>query len=397
MATAEIPFLSVLDPNYMADPYPRLAELRERSWLASSELGLQVLTYEACVALTRDRRFQNGGAKLASMSGITSGPFYEAWVSSILYAQGAEHLKLKKVLTPFFSLRSIEQLRAIAHRLVNSWLDDADGSDTTDFVAQVASRLPAALFCEMLAVSQDNAAFISRVSDSLLKIFAMDPKNKPEIEAAYIELDGFVRDLIRHRQRSPGMDLVSAAVAATSEERLSPDETVNLVATVMEASTDNTANQICLSIDLFARRPDQWHALRSEPELLKGAVEECCRFAPRIYQLQRMADRTVVFRDVAIQEGEWLLPNVASAHRDPLAYPDPDEFNIRRKPMPPNLVFGGGEHACLGAPLARMEIQEVIGSLASRCSRIELADTTSRIPSANVQGFAALPVRLLPN
>jgi len=393
MPTSEIPSLSVLNPAFMADPYPALNELRQRSWVARSELGLQVLTYEACAALIRDRRFQNGGAKLASMSGITSGPFYDAWVSSILYAEGAAHIKLKRLLTPFFSLRSIERLRTIADDLVEGYLDEDAVNGECEFMGAVANRLPADLFCEMLGVSRDHSTFISRTSDSLLKIFAMDPRNKAVIEHAYSELDAFVRDLIRHRQAHPGDDLVSAAVAARAEDRLRPEETVNLVATVMEASTDNTANQIALSVDLFAHHGEQWHLLRSEPGLLKEAVEECCRFTPRIYLLQRMAADDVDFRGLLVDKGEWLLPSVASAHRDPAAYREPNLVDIRRKPTPPQLVFGGGEHACIGAPLARMEMQAAIGALAARYSEIEIAGLPERIPSANVQGFVTLPVR----
>jgi cytochrome P450 len=392
MATIEVPTLSVLNPEFQRDPYAAFARARERSWIVSTELGYQVLTYDACVELMRDRRFQNGGEKLARMSGITSGPFFDAWTSSILYSRGADHVRLKKILTPFFGFKAVEQMRVLARRLMNEYLDE--GGEELEFMTQVASRLPAALFCQMVDVPFSEAAFISRISDSLLKIFFMDPRYREEIEAAYTELDTFVRDLIAQRRKNPGEDLVSTAIAAhEAGDRLTEEETVNLVATVLEASTDNTSNQIALALALLIEHPDQWDLLRADPSLLRSAVEECCRFSPRIYVAQRMADEAIEFRGFRIPDNEWILPSVASAHRDPNAYPEPDRFDITRKPMPPQLIFGGGEHACIGAPLARIELQEALAVIAERCARVEFAAPPGRIPSSNVQALSELRLR----
>ncbi|MDX6255224.1 MAG: hypothetical protein QOJ11_1558 [Frankiales bacterium] len=379
LQTAEIPldtrpFLDTASAEFRRDPYGILGELRSRHWAALSPYGIHLLTYDACNALLRDKRFHQGSALIARSSGLAAGDFYDSWTSSMTAQQGVDHARLRRLVAPYFHHRSIQALQGYVRELTGRLADQA--GDRPEFFSAVANVIPAAFFCTMIGAPETDAASVARLSEDLLSVFNMDPVNVPRIEAAHGEITSYVEDLLAQRRRYPGgSDMLSALLEAESEgSRLTGSEVVNLVITTLEASTDNTSNQLALAVLLGCRHPDAWAELSADPTLADAWLEETMRVEPRIVNAQRSADVDVSFRGIPVPADSLIFAAVASAHRDPDAYPDPDRFDLHRADPRPSLNFGAGPHFCIGAPLVRLQVTEALTVLAGRWPSMALAE-----------------------
>ena len=176
------------------------------------------------------------------------------------------------------------------------------------------------------------------------------------------ELDEYVTGLIEDRRSRPADDLLTALIAAEEDgDRLSPSELVSMVEAVIVGGTDTTRNQLGCTVALFASHPDQWALLAEQPELAARAVEESMRYLGAIRGTARYASEDIEYRDVVFPAGTFVFPSFTGANYDPGAFADPHEFDIRKPaPAAPQLTFGSGIHYCLGASLARAELQEAL-------------------------------------
>ncbi len=164
-----------------------------------------------------------------------------------------------------------------------------------------------------------------------------------------------------------------------------------LLTELLSASVDNTINSIGVAVWLLARHPDAWEAAAHADVGVERIVEECARYEPVVRHTTVVAERDTEIEGVAIAAGTLVTVHVAAAHRDPVAYPDPDRFDVHRDSGPPQLEFGIGRHFCLGAALARMEIQEVIRAVTARWEPPTLLDGV-REHVATTGDFGALPL-----
>jgi cytochrome P450 len=217
----------------------------------------------------------------------------------------------------------------------------------------------------------------------------------PELERAAEEFVEYTRDLLRARHDDPADDLISELIAAEEEgDRLSDEECVHLVSAVLVGGVDTTQAQLAHGIRLFADHPEQWNAIAEDPSLAVAAAEEVLRYEPITPLTARVALEDMEYRDVAIPKGTLLLAVAATANRDPGAYDEPESFDItadrdRTKP----LTFGAGPHFCLGASLARAELQEAFAFLAPRMRSLRLDGEPGYDTPLGVYGLDSLPVR----
>jgi cytochrome P450 len=369
-----LPFLDPASAQFRRDPYGILQQLRSRHWAALSPYGIHLLTYDACNALLRDKRFHQGSALIARSSGLTAGDFYDSWTSSMTAQQGVDHARLRRLVAPYFHHRSIQTLQGYVRELTGRLADRA--GDRSEFFSAVANVIPGAFFCTMIGAPETDAGYVARLSEDLLSVFNMDPANVPRIEAGHAQITSYVEDLLEERRRRPGgTDMLSALLEAESEgSRLTGAEVVNLVITTLEASTDNTSNQLALAVLLGCRHPEAWAELSADPTLADAWLEETMRLEPRIVNAQRSADADVEFRGLRVPAGSLVFATVASAHRDPDAYPNPDRFDLHRVDPRPSLNFGAGPHYCIGAPLVRLQVTEALAVLARRWPVMRLAE-----------------------
>jgi cytochrome P450 len=234
-------------------------------------------------------------------------------------------------------------------------------------------------------------------ASDLLRVFNNNlAEDLPYIKQASAELDEYVKGLIADRRSKPADDLLTDLIAAhEAGDRLTDDELVSLVGAVIVGGTDTTRNQLACSVALFSDYPDQWKLLADDPSLAPRAVEESMRILGAIRGTGRVASEDIEYRDVLFPKGTIISPGLASANRDDHVFPDADRFDITREPSgQPQLTFGSGIHYCLGAALARAELQEALPLLAQRMPNLQVAGEIEWKPAATgIWGPERLPLR----
>jgi cytochrome P450 len=208
-------------------------------------------------------------------------------------------------------------------------------------------------------------------------------------------LDDYVRAMVDERRHTPADDLLSRLIAAEEQgDRMSTDELIMMTEAVLMAGTDTTRNQLACSVALLAEHPDQWARLAAEPELASRAVEETMRYLGTVRATMRIASEDITLRDVVIPTGTLVMTSFVSANRDPSVWDDPHRFDIAREPATdPQLTFGSGVHYCMGAALARAELQEALPILARRMPDLRVDGDIEWKPSTvGIWGPARLPL-----
>ncbi len=369
-----LPYLDVFSDGYATDPYPLIAEARDRGPVARSDRGLEFLRHSTCQKVLMDPRLNTGFAGVLAEQGITDGPMFDLFVGSLLGAEGALHRRLRGAIMPYFNAGAVERLRAASRRHVDDWLSEAEEAGTCDFADIVGRRLPSTLFCHMIGAPLEDASFVASVSDRILRILTFLPGTGAAAEEAFAEAHDYLAELIEHRRRDPGDDLLSAMLAASGENALTDAEVMDLALTVLGGSTDNTNTQMCLNLMALHEHPEAWHALRSDRSLVPGAVVEGARWKPGFLAGLRIADEAIEAEGLVIEPGAMIFTNVLAANRDPVVYTHPDRFDISRRAAA-GLNFGHGRHFCAGRPVAVVEMEESLHAALDRWSGFEVGDT----------------------
>ncbi len=235
-------------------------------------------------------------------------------------------------------------------------------------MADVCEPYPIPIICELLGAPPQDWKLFSAWATDIFRIFNNNlVEDLPLIERAGAELNAYVTEMIAERRADPRDDLLSDLIAIEEEgDRLSTEEMTMLATAVLMAGTDTTRNQLACSVALFSEHPDQWALLAERPELAPRAVEESMRYLGAVRGTARFASEEIVYRDVLFPAGTLVSTSLAGANRDPEAFEDPDTFDITRERGTAQMTFGAGIHFCMGAALARAELQEALPLLARR-------------------------------
>ncbi len=356
--------LDHMDDAFARDPHGVLRSMREQSWVVRTPTGLGVLTYAACNALLVDPAFRPGVFEVirrAAPDAIRS-----TAGRSLLGSEGADHQELRRVVMPWFTPRRIETLRAQTVALVDDLLDAVAADGRCEFMTDVATRIPPTVFCWMVGCDVSRGPELAHWSSIALQAFSGDPAVMDDVTAALRELRRFADDLIEEKERAPGDDITTALLRAVDNGVLTRGDVRSLLTELLSASVDNTTHSLGLAVWLLGEHPDEWAAVASGRAPVDRVVEECARYEPVIRHGNHVAARDVEWLGIEIPAGTLVTAYLASAHRDPAVYPDPDRFDAARRPAQPQLEFGLGRHFCIGAALARMEIQEVVRAVTRR-------------------------------
>jgi cytochrome P450 len=305
-----------------------------------------------------------------------------------------EHTRIRRLVASAFTARRVEAMRPRVASIVNELIDGLLGqAQPADFVAGFSLPLPVQVICEMLGIPAEDMEQFHAWSDTIMGDWQ---QGSGEIMTALVDLYGYFGRLIEVKRARPADDLMTALIAARDEsDRLSEEELTTLGCTLLIGGHETTANQINLSLLLLLDNPSEWAKLRADPELIPGAAEELLRYVRLGGGLPpaRMTTEDVALGGVTIPAGEVVLPLFATANRDPSLFSDPDRFDVSRVAAT-HLTFGAGVHHCLGAQLARLELQEAFRGLLGRVPGIRLA-----VPAAELQfkpGMALHSLRELP-
>ena len=391
----ELPTISEADGDFAARR-DKFLSLGDDQWLAYQGFGYAVHRYEDCVAILRDKRWHNASGKLAELFGVTDARFLARQQVSILSAEGDVHTRLRRLVGTAFSPRAADRLRPVMREVVDRLVDAVAGAGRADVAVDICEPYPIPIICELLGAPPADWQFFSRVANDILEIFSMDmPSKLDTIMQAQDDLDEYTRAMIAERRDRPADDLLTALIAAEEAgDKLSNDELVMMVNAVIIGGTDTTRNQLGCAVALFASHPDQWALLAERPELAGRAVEETMRYAGAVRGTGRFASEDIEYRGVVFPAGTFLGVGLAEANRDQSVFTDPAAFDITSPaPGSPQMTFGSGIHYCLGAALARAELQEALPLLARRMPDLRLdGPVTWKPEGVGIFGPASLPV-----
>jgi cytochrome P450 len=402
-----------------------MAEVREQGWLAQAPFGYMTLDREAGEFFLRTRSAIFPGMKIAEIFDVTEGPLYEQMRRNILHVNGADHTRLRSLVNPALSPRAVERYRPVMREFLQRLLaeaiaasraadeqaaggvDGAGGLVRCEFVEAFAKPYPSLAIASVMGAPLPDAPRLHHWSNVIQRQFdAVSMASEIEtIERAVEEFYEYATALVRARRDDPSDDLISKLIAAADPEhqpeRLSDVECVNLVFNVLVGGVDTSQSQLAHAIRLLAEHPDQWQALADDPSLAPAAVEEALRYEPITPFTARIVVEDVEFRGVTFPEGTIVMVCAFTANRD-LGDDDAadrrsasgaDAFDItvdRGRARP--LTFGAGVHYCLGANLARVELQEGLSFLAEHAHDLRLDGEPVFEGVSGIYGLAELPI-----
>jgi cytochrome P450 len=397
-----------LDETFFADPHRVYAVLREERPVtrARTALGMHVwlvTRYDDARAALVDPRLSKDGTRFAAlMERPTVGPdqpveFADSLARHMLSSDPPDHTRLRKLVTRAFTARAIAGMRPRIEQIAAGLADEmAAGPEEVDLLDAFAFPLPMSVICELLGVPEGDRTAFRTWSNTLLGDGSAE--TTPARQAAQAAMVQYLATLVADKRARPAQDMLSEIVAVSEDaDRLSPDETVSMAFLLLVAGHETTVNLIGNGMLALLRHPDQLRALRADPDLTSGAVEELLRYdGPVDLATFRHTTEAVEIAGTTIPEGEVVLVALTSANRDLARYPAADQLDLRRDDGS-HLAFGFGLHHCLGAPLARLEGGIAFRTLLNRFPDLALAGDPEELTwraSTLIRGLTRLPVRL---
>ena len=320
----------------------------------------------------------------------------ERW--SLLFIEPPEHTRIRKLVAAAFTPRAVEAMREPAEQLATELLDDCLGRGRFDLLYDFAQPYSITLICRLLGVPTDRHRDLLDWSHRHVKMYEFDTTEEQAESAtrAAAEFRDYVLGLINERRSSPRDDMVSALVAARVDGgRLSDDEIVSTVVVLLNAGHEATVNTLGNGVRALLRRRDQWERLVSGKVSAATAVEELIRWDPPLQLFERwVLEDSVEVGGTPIARGEVISMLFGSANRDPRVFADPDRLDAGRENAAEHIGFGGGIHVCIGAPLARIELETALRTLVERAPSLELVEEPVRVPAFVIRGFQAVDVAI---
>ncbi|MCW3029918.1 MAG: cytochrome [Solirubrobacterales bacterium] len=417
----DLPTFDYTDAAMRGEPFhAAMAEVREQGWLAEVPFGYMALDRESGEFFLRTRSAIFPGMKIAEIFGVSDGPLYEQMRRNILHVNGADHTRLRSLVNPALSPRAVERYRPTMREFVQRLFAEAvassraaredaasvDGAGNVvrcEFVGAIAKPYPSLAIASVMGAPLQDAPRLHHWSNVIQRQFdAVSMASEVDtIEQAVREFYDYAQALVRARREDPSDDLISKLIAAADPEhqpeRLSDVECVNLVFNVLVGGVDTSQSQLAHTVRLLAEHPDQWELLAADPSLAAAAIEEALRYEPITPFTARILVEDVEFRGVTFPEGTVVMVCAFTANRDL----EPDAagergahaFDItadRRGARP--LTFGAGVHYCLGANLARVELQEGLSFLAEQMREPRLDGDPVFDGVSGIYGLTELPI-----
>jgi cholest-4-en-3-one 26-monooxygenase len=327
-----------------------------------------------------------------------SPPPDEAVLRQLLNMNPPEHGAYRGVVNRRFTPRGVRELTSGIERITTEVLDEVATLEECDFVTAVSAKLPLAVIAEMFGIPRVDWPLMFRLSNEMIgpadPEYAGNDTVKEALERARMEFFQYFNGLVEDRRKHPRDDLSSAlANGLVDGEPLPIFELMSYFALLIIAGNETTRNATTGGLHAFINNPDQWDRLRRDPSLVQTAVEEIVRWTSPVIQFTRQATEDTDLNGHKIREGDTLVLFYPSANRDEKVFAAPNHFDITRFPNQ-HIAFGIGEHFCLGANLARLELQVMFSRLAERLESVELIGPIQRMRSSFVGGIKHMPVRL---
>jgi cytochrome P450 len=383
----------------LENPDTALKRAREAGAAAQTEIGPVMVRHEAVRALAQSDKLRPAFSRVLEQFGVSSGPFHR-WISaSPLDMEGDEHKAWRQVMARAFTPRNVEllrpYLRAESKRLIDQFLPQGK----CEFIHDYARQLPSLGLCELIGVPSADRERFTEWADTVGLGFnvVLLPTRIGEIDEALTRLLAYADELIAARRAQPRDDLVTRIAQAVDEETgMSEDVVRASLAGLVFAGHETTKNQLGWMIVVLSEAPQEWDRVAAEPERARDVIEEVLRFRSTATNFGRMALEDVEIAGEHIPAGASVMGSIWSANRDPAEFPRPDEFAVDENRVGVQIAFGQGPHHCLGAALARAELQESLIALASRMHCPKLEPGAVFLPPIGINGPTTLPISFVP-
>ena len=394
---------ALLTAPFQTDPYPLYNRLRTIAPVYKSESGMWFASeYSTCETLFRSPVF-GVGLRLQDNPRYEDSSSLQLLGHMMPFVDPPDHTRIRRSVSSFFAPRAVQHLRGFATQLVDQLLDHMAAAGGGDLLSDFARQIPIAVMCEMLGgVAADDQEQCCAWSDALVE--ASQPvTSEAMLQRADAAADGFrayFRRIMDNRRAHPTDDMMGTMVAENDRTgALTDDEFLAMTTILVGAAYHNTANAIANGVWTLLRHPQQLALLREQPDRAKAAVEEVLRFEPPAQlTIPRVASEDVELGGVTIPAGELVCGVLGAAHRDPLRYRDPDQFDIARDDGG-SLALAFGIHSCVGASVARLETEIAITGFIDRFADITMVDTEPALHTAclpSLRSFESLRVTVTP-
>jgi hypothetical protein len=394
--------LDLKTPANVRDPFPVYAFLREHEPVHRSQsLGAWVVTRydDVLEVFAQPERFSSDRFRKAGAA--SERPAVQA-VSAVLrhwlvFRDAPDHTRLRALLQKSFTPRQLEKSTPRIRALADELLAPIAARSASDFIRDFAFPLPALVIAELLGAPGADFESIKQWSDRLAAYLggASDGRDIfAEAEGGLAKLVEYFRALLVEKRRRPSDDLMSLMLRAEIEGGgLSDDEVVANCVLLLFAGHETTTNLLGNGLYHLLAQPARLAALRAHPAWLPSAIEELLRYDGPSPATLKIASQDFTWHGRRVRRGDFVLPMIASANRDPRQFPEPDRLDLERTPNR-HLAFAYGIHFCLGAPLARLEARLAFEAILRRLPRLELAESEPAFrPQIFLRGLVSLPLR----
>lgn len=395
-------------PGHDANPHPALAKLRAEAPISYWEQGRGWLIsrYEDAIAVLRDnKRFSSSRAdwEFAAMVGAagTIPELAELNKYSLLSLSGQDHARVRKLVSPALTPRAVERLRPEIQAIVDELLDAAEARGRLDVVADLAEHVPSRVIGTMLKMPKGQEALFLRFTYAVVRSIIpslLRPEDVPALRTDIREGVQLLREVIEARRRNPLENDILTTLIQTEEQgdKLNTQELLSLMSSLIVGGFETTMHLIAFTVYELLLRPDVLAQVQADPELLKNAIEEVLRFDHfGKLGVSRYPLEDVEIGGVRIRKGQMMLLLLGSALRDEAAFDKAEVFDVRRNTNA-SIAFGHGAHFCIGASLARLEVQIAVGTLLRRFPELRLVKPPSFGPHPVIRQMRDLEVQLSP-
>ena len=406
---------AISDGSYFSNPFPLFTEFRKSAPVFHSPtLGGWIVTRYSHVSeiLHNHEDYSSKGRVLHLLNKLEPAVqnrlpmLYTHFATGLAHSDSPEHKRLRGILAQAFTPKISENMRPITKEVVTGVLKDLRGE--ADLISDVFTPVPALVVGRLLGSSESDIPSLIRWAGAINGLYEkggnIDPQKALHAEEMLLEIRGFVNKLADERRLwskngnlDPAADVLSGLVHAEVQgESLSESELVSTVVTLFVAGHETTTHLLGNGMLALLKQPELIELLQQEPELIPDAIDEMARFDGSVPRSWRIAKKDMNIEGAAIASGDLVLPMLSSANRDEEIFEDPDFFDLHRDTRK-HLAFGRGVHVCLGAPLARIEGQEILKEILLRFPKIALKDPDVELRwrrDVALRGLISLPVKL---
>jgi cytochrome P450 len=402
--------LDYSNPQFLDNPYPIFAQLRAESpvvWDAKFQTGYSngvgawhILSYADIQTLLRDRHISSNPPPLdlerypqevrefiSQLFGITQ--------KAIGFSDPPKHTRLRSLVGKAFNPHAVEHMRPRIQEIVDGLLANLQDRTKIEFIQDFAEQLPINVVADLIGFPREDHYRIKNWSTYDVGLFGGAEISLESASQSRTEFLNYIQEQIDQRRQHPGKDLLSALIAVQEEgDRLSNAELEGMIWSLILAGYETTVNILGNGLLAFLQHPEQLQLLRENPALVETAVEEMLRYDSAVQLIHRIAKEDLDFKGNLIKAGQDIYLWLGAANRDPDVFANPEQFDITRQHNP-HIGFGYGIHLCLGAPLARLEVQIALRTILQRLPEFHLApEGYQRGSNPGVRGLKSLPLIL---